>query len=51
MADEQQKQATQDKEPELRRPDEAVEDLEPDKHEGDEVKGGYIFQKYKDGTD
>lgn len=32
-------------EPDLKRPEEAIEDLEPDKHEGDEVKGGYIYQK------
>jgi hypothetical protein len=27
-------------EPELKRPDEVVEDLEPDMHEADEVTGG-----------
>ena len=27
-------------EPDLKRPDKAIEDLEPDTHEGDEVKGG-----------
>lgn len=27
-------------EPQLKRPDEAVEDLEPDMHEADEVTGG-----------
>ncbi len=29
-------------EPELKRPDEAVEDLEPGEHEADEVKGGGV---------
>jgi hypothetical protein len=32
-------------EPELQRPQEMVEDLEPDTHEGDEVKGGLTYQK------
>ncbi len=39
----------QEKEPELKRPDEAIKDLEPDEQEGDAVKGGYIYQKIKYG--
>ena len=31
-------------EPELKRPDAEVEDLEPDMHEGDEVKGGQYLK-------
>ena len=34
-------------EAELKRADEAVEDLEPDMHEGDEVKGGSQYLKIK----
>ena len=40
MTDEQNKQVQQEKEPELKRPDEALKDLEPDEHEGEAVKGG-----------
>ncbi len=32
-------------EPDLKRPEEAVEDLEPDRHEADDVKGGFTYQK------
>jgi hypothetical protein len=32
-------------EAELKRPDEAIEDLEPDEREGEAVKGGYWPQK------
>jgi hypothetical protein len=39
MTDEQRQQEGQ-KEPEVRRPDEAVKDLEPEQAEGDAVKGG-----------
>jgi hypothetical protein len=46
--DEQRKQVEQEKEPELKRPDEAVKDLEPDKAEGDAVKGGYMKLDYKE---
>jgi hypothetical protein len=46
MSDEQKKQIKQEKEPELKRPDEAVKDLEPDKEEGKDVKGGAIYMKY-----
>ena len=49
MADEQNKQIKQEKEPALKRPDEVVKDLEPDKDEGDAVKGGNatpIYIKY-----
>jgi hypothetical protein len=38
--DEQRQPDTQEKEPELTRPDEAIKDLEPDQAEGDAVKGG-----------
>ena len=38
--DEQTQPDAQGKEPELKRPDEAVKDLEPDTDEGDAVKGG-----------
>jgi hypothetical protein len=38
--DEQRQPDPQEKEPELKRPDEAVKDLEPDREEGDAVKGG-----------
>ena len=38
--DEQRQADKQEKEPEVRRPDEAIKDLEPDKEEGDAVKGG-----------
>jgi hypothetical protein len=41
MADKQNKQVEQEKEPLLKRPDEAVKDLEPDKEQGDAVKGGF----------
>jgi hypothetical protein len=34
-----------EKETELKRPDEAVKDLEPDKKEGDAVKGGWDWMK------
>jgi hypothetical protein len=47
MADEQSQQVKQDKEPELRQPDEAVKDLEPDQEEADSVKGG-IKLDYKE---
>ena len=47
--DEQRQPDKLEKEPELRRPDEAIKDLEPDKEEGDAVKGGNtpIFIKYQ----
>jgi hypothetical protein len=38
--DEQRQPDKQEKEPELRRPEEAVKDLDPDQDEGDAVKGG-----------
>jgi hypothetical protein len=38
--DEQKEPASQEKEPELRRPDEAVKDLEPEEQESEAVKGG-----------
>ena len=38
--DEQKRPDRQEKEPELRRPDEAVKDLEPENEEGEAVKGG-----------
>lgn len=47
MTDEQNKQVKQEKEPELKRPDEAVKDLEPAKEEGDAVKGGTYNYKLK----
>jgi hypothetical protein len=40
MADEQRKQVEQEKEPELKRPEKDIKDLEPDKEEGKDVKGG-----------
>ncbi len=40
MTDEQRQQEKQEKEPEVRRPDEAIKDLEPEEGEGDAVKGG-----------
>jgi hypothetical protein len=46
--DEQKRPAQQEKEPELKRPDEAVKDLAPDKDEGDAVKGGYLKLDYKE---
>ena len=49
MTDEQNQQVKQEKEPELKRPDEAVKDLEPDTEEGDAVRGGdlpYLKVKY-----
>ena len=47
MTDEQRNQVKQEKEPELKRPDEAVKDLEPDREEGDAVKGGYLKLEQK----
>jgi hypothetical protein len=44
MTDDQKQQGKQEKEPELKRPDEAVKDLEPDKAEGEAVKGGYYLK-------
>jgi hypothetical protein len=38
--DEQRQPDKPEKEPQLRRPDEAIKDLEPDQEEGDAVKGG-----------
>jgi hypothetical protein len=38
--DEQRQPDKLEKEPELRRPDEAIKDLAPDEAEGDAVKGG-----------
>ncbi len=38
--DEQRQPDTQGKEPELKRPDDEIKDLEPDKEEGDAVTGG-----------
>jgi hypothetical protein len=38
--DEQRQPDEQETEPELRRPNEATKDLEPDNEEGDAVKGG-----------
>jgi hypothetical protein len=40
MTDEQQQPRKQEKEQEVKRPDEAIKDLEPDKGEGEAVKGG-----------
>jgi len=46
--DEQKPHAEQQKAPELKRPDEAVKDLEPDPTDGEAVKGGSLnFQKIK----
>ena len=42
MADEHKQQVKQEKEPELKRPEKEVKDLEPDKAEGDAVKGGGV---------
>ena len=48
MTDEHKQPVKQEKEPELRRPDEALKDLEPDEAEGEGVKGGYgEYLKYK----
>lgn len=49
MTDERNTQRKQEKEPELKRPDEAIKDLEPDRAEGDAVKGGDLplYQKLK----
>ena len=48
MTDEQKKPVKQEKEPEVRRPEEAIKDLEPEKEQGDAVKGGGtdIFMKF-----
>jgi hypothetical protein len=35
-------QVKQEKEPELKRPEKQIKDLEPDKEEGKDVKGGYF---------
>jgi hypothetical protein len=43
--DEQKQPATQEKQPKLKRPDEAVKDLEPEKDEGEAVKGGDLGWK------
>lgn len=40
VADEHKQQVKQEKKPVLKRPDEAIKDLEPEKDEGDAVKGG-----------
>jgi hypothetical protein len=40
MTDKQRQPDKLEKEPELRRPDETIKDLEPDQEEGDAVKGG-----------
>jgi hypothetical protein len=44
--DEQKPRAVREKEPQLKRPEEAVKDLEPQAEESDAIKGG--FTKYFD---
>ena len=39
--DEQRRQEDQDKEPELRRPDDTIADLEPEEEKSQAVKGGW----------
>lgn len=45
MTDEPKREERQEQEPELKRPDEAVRDLEPDAEEAETVKGG-AYQAY-----
>ena len=47
MPVEKEPQVKQEKDPELKRPDDAVKDLEPEKEEGGAVKGGDSYYKYK----
>lgn len=42
--DENKQQDKQEKEPEVRRPDEAIKDLEPEKEKGHAVKGGDMWK-------
>jgi hypothetical protein len=48
--DEQQPQTQQEKKPELRRPDDAVKDLEPDEEAAEAVKGGITIMKTTDSS-
>jgi hypothetical protein len=45
--DERKRQEEPTKDAELKRPEEAIRDLEPDEQESEAVKGGYIYQKIK----
>lgn len=42
MTDKDRKQVKQENEPELKRQDDAIEDLEPEKEEEEAVKGGTV---------
>lgn len=44
MTDEQKQQGKQEKDPELKRPDEMLKDLEPEKEQAETVKGGAFLK-------